>query len=129
MSERPDGLLYTAESEWVRVEGTEGTVGVTDFAQDTLGDVVYVELPELGVTLVKDESFGFIESVKAAVDLIAPVSGTVTATNDLLADFPELVNSSPYGDGWMIRFELRDSSDLEVLLDAENYKAAIGEED
>ncbi len=129
MSERPDGLLYTAESEWVRVEGTEGTVGVTDFAQDTLGDVVYVELPELGVTLVKDESFGFIESVKAAVDLIAPVSGTVTATNELLADFPELVNSSPYGDGWMIRFELRDSSDLEVLLDAENYKAAIGEED
>ena len=129
MSECPDDLLYTSESEWIRVEGTEGTVGITDFAQEQLGDVVYVELPELDSTVVRDEPFGVIESVKAAVDLMVPASGKVTATNELLADTPELVNTSPYGEGWMIRHQLEDSADLEVLMDAEGYRGIIGEED
>jgi glycine cleavage system H protein len=128
LSEYPDGLLYASDGEWIRIEGAEGIVGITDFAQEQLGDVVYVELPELDATVVRDEPFGVIESVKAAVDLVAPVSGKVTAINELLADTPELVNSSPYGDGWMIRLELEEPGELEGLMDADGYRDSIAEE-
>jgi glycine cleavage system H protein len=118
-----DGLLYSKEDEWLRVEGDEGVVGITDYAQDALSDLVYLELPGVGETLNQGDVFGVIESVKAAADLYAPVSGEVTAVNDDLPDTPELMNSDPYGDAWLIRVKIGDTGELDGLMDAEAYRA------
>ncbi len=126
--ELPDDLRYTADDEWVRVDGDEATVGISDFAQDQLGDIVYVELPEVGRTVARGDAFGVIESVKALSDLFAPLSGEVTARNDALVVAPELVNSSPHGDGWMIRLRLADASELDDLLSADDYRARLPQE-
>ncbi len=119
--EFPEGLLYSKEHEWVLVEGSSATIGITEFAQEELGDVVYVELPEVGEKIVKDDPFGAVESVKAVSDIYAPVSGTVLEINDVLPDSPETINDDPYGDGWMIRVEMNDKDDLKDLMSAEEY--------
>ncbi len=126
MSNLPQGLSYVSSHEWIRNEG-DGTVtiGVTDFAQEQLGDVVFVELPDVGAELVSEDEFGVIESVKAASDLFAPVSGEVIAINERLDDDPELVNSDPYNKGWMIKIEFTDNSQLEDLLDAAAYESLV----
>ena len=121
--EVPEELRYTSEHEWVRLDEDESTVGITDFAQEQLGDVVYVELAEVGTTIRRGEAFGTIESVKAVSDLFAPASGEVTARNEALRDAPELVNASPYGDGWLIKLRADDKAELEALLDAEAYRS------
>jgi len=128
MSDLPQGLSYVASHEWIRNEG-DGTVtiGVTDFAQEQLGDVVFVELPDVGAELTLEDEFGVIESVKAASDLYAPVSGEVIAVNEQLDDDPEIVNSDPYGDAWLLRIRLSDASELENLLDADAYSALCEE--
>ena len=114
---------YQETHEWVRVEGAEGVIGISDYAQSELNDVVYVELPEVGDTIEKGEEFGTVESVKAASELYAPVSGEVIAVNRELEDTPELVNRDPFGGGWMIRVRLADPDEVEDLMDAEEYKA------
>ena len=119
--EFPEGLKFSKEHEWVLVEGKIATIGITEFAQEELGDIVYVELPEVGEKVVKDDPFGAVESVKAVSDVYAPVSGTVLEINDLLPDNPETINDDPYGDGWMIRVEMTDSDDLKDLMSAEEY--------
>jgi glycine cleavage system H protein len=119
--EFPVGLKYSKEHEWVLVEGSMATIGITEYAQEELGDIVYVELPEVGEKVVKDDPFGAVESVKAVSDVYAPVSGTVLEINDVLPDNPETINDDPYGDGWMIRVELTDKDDLKDLMDAEEY--------
>jgi glycine cleavage system H protein len=119
--EFPDGLKYSKEHEWVLVEGNTATIGITEYAQEELGDIVYVELPEIGEKVVKDDPFGAVESVKAVSDVYAPVGGTVLEINDILPDNPETINDDPYGDGWMIRVELADKDDLKDLMDAEEY--------
>lgn len=119
--EFPEGLKYSKEHEWVLVEGSMATIGITEYAQEELGDIVYVELPEVGEKVVKDDPFGAVESVKAVSDVYAPVSGAVLEINDLLPDNPETINDDPYGDGWMIRVELSDKDDLSDLMDAEEY--------
>lgn len=119
--EFPEGLKYSKEHEWVLVEGNTATIGITEFAQDELGDIVYVELPEVGEKIVKDDPFGAVESVKAVSDVYAPVSGSVLEINEVLPDNPETINDDPYGDGWMIRVELSDTDDLTDLMDAEEY--------
>lgn len=119
--EFPEGLKYSKEHEWVLVEGNTATIGITEFAQEELGDIVYVELPEVGEKIVKDDPFGAVESVKAVSDVYAPVSGSVLEINDVLPDNPETINDDPYGDGWMIRVELSDTDDLTDLMDAEEY--------
>lgn len=123
--EYPSDLRYTQEHEWARVEGGRATVGITDYAQGQLGDVVYVELPSPGTKVRFMETFGVVESVKAASDLFAPVSGTVVEVNERLEDQPELVNQSPYGDGWMIVVELSDPSELNQLMSADEYAAYV----
>jgi len=122
MSNLPQGLSYVSSHEWIRNEG-DGivTIGVTDFAQEQLGDVVFVELPDVGTQLTSEDEFGVIESVKAASDLFAPVSGEVIAINEQLDDDPELVNSDPYGDAWLLQIRLTNPEELEHLLDAEAY--------
>jgi glycine cleavage system H protein len=122
----PGDLLYTKEHEWVRVQGDVAIVGITDYAQGELGDVVFVELPEVGAPLSQNDSFGTIEAVKAVSDLFAPASGEVTKVNPLLADAPETVNKDPYGDGWMIQVRMSNIADLDVLMKADAYKALIG---
>jgi glycine cleavage system H protein len=119
--EFPEGLKYSKEHEWVLVEGTTATIGITEYAQEELGDIVYVELPEVGEKIVKDDPFGAVESVKAVSDVYAPVSGAVLEINDILPDNPETINDDPYGDGWMIRVELSDPDDLKDLMDADEY--------
>lgn len=123
----PAELKYTVEHEWVREEGDLAVVGITDHAQKELGDVVYVELPELGDTTTIDKPFGVVESVKTASDLFAPLSGEVVAINEALEDTPELVNDDPYGEGWMIKIRSSDESEWDKLLDAEAYKEEIAE--
>ncbi|MEY2924680.1 MAG: glycine cleavage system protein [Bacteroidota bacterium] len=122
----PENLKYTKEHEWVLVEGDEATVGVTEFAQSELGDIVFVEIETEGESLDKDEVFGTIEAVKTVSDLFMPVSGEVTTVNVGLQDKPEAVNEDPYGAGWMVKIRLSDASELDDLLDAEAYKALIG---
>ena len=130
----PDDLKYTAEHEWVRVESGDGdseggqvaTIGITDYAQDALGDIVYVSLPEVGEDLTKGESVGELESTKSVSDIYAPFSGSVVARNDAVDQTPELVNSDPYGDGWLLRLQVSDESALEGLLDAAGYEQQIG---
>ncbi len=126
--EFPRELRYTREHEWLRLEadGKEATVGITDFAQRELGDIVYVELQPVGTELAKDEVFGTVEAVKTVSDLYMPVSGTIIAVNEALQDHPERVNQSPYEEGWMIRIALKDPSELESLLTAEDYAAMVG---
>jgi len=122
----PAELKYTKDHEWVRVEGDTATVGVTDYAQGELGDIVYVEIETEGEALDQEEVFGTVEAVKTVSDLFMPVAGEVIALNEKLADEPELVNSDPYGEGWMIKVRLSDASQIDGLLDAEAYKAEIG---
>ena len=119
----PPGLRYTKEHEWVRVDGTSVTIGITSFAADELGDIVFVELPEVGTALKQFAGFGVVESVKAVSDLFAPVSGTVTAVNERLGDEPELLNSDAFGDGWIATVELADPDELDALLDVDAYSA------
>jgi glycine cleavage system H protein len=123
----PDDLRYTKDHEWVRVDGDEAVVGITQFAADQLGDIVFVELPAAGKALEQHATFGVVESVKAVSDLFAPVAGEVTATNDALGDSPELVNSDPYGGGWMLRVRLADAAQVEGLLDAAAYEQLVAE--
>jgi len=118
-------LLYTEEHEWIAVEEGVATIGITDYAQGELGDVVYVELPAVGTEVKQLESFGTIEAVKAVSDLFAPVSGAVVEINEILNDQPGLVNKDPYVDGWMIKVKLSDPSELENLLKADAYKGLI----
>ena len=121
----PAELKYTQDHEWVRVEGDVATVGVTDFAQGELGDVVFVEIETEGEELDKGETFGTVEAVKTVSDLFMPVGGEVAEFNEALADEPELVNKDPYGDGWMIKIKVADSAELDELLSAEDYKKMI----
>ncbi len=121
----PDDCRYLDSHEWARRQNGTVRVGITDFAQDELGDVVFVELPAEGDELTQGSDFGVIESIKAVSDLYAPVSGTVTATNEALIDEPELVNDDPFGDGWMLELELDDESELEDLLSADEYREQI----
>jgi glycine cleavage system H protein len=123
--EVPDGLRYTRDHEWLRVEGDEGVIGISAFAADELGDIVFVELPATGRHLEKSASFGVIESVKTASDLYAPVAGEVVAVNAALNSAPELVNSDPYGEGWMLRVRVDDAGQLDDLLDAAAYRELI----
>lgn len=121
MSNVPSNLKYSKEHEWVRVEGNKAYIGITDFAQSELGDIVFVELPEVGATLAKDATFGTVESVKTVSDLYAPVSGTIVEVNAELNDAPEKVNESPYEGAWMVVVEMSDASELDSLLDAAAY--------
>jgi glycine cleavage system H protein len=119
----PDDLRYSKEHEWVRVEDSHATIGITSFAADELGDIVFVELPEVGSSLAQFGAFGVVESVKAVSDLFSPVSGTVAEVNEALRDAPELLNSDPFGAGWIARVELADASELDGLMDADAYAA------
>ena len=121
----PDELRYSAEHEWVRVDANLATVGITDFAQDSLGDVVFVQLPDVGTDVVAGASVSEVESTKSVSDIYAPVSGTVAAVNDALTDTPELVNQDPYGGGWMMTITLSDPEQLSSLLDAAAYRALV----
>lgn len=123
----PADLKYSKEHEWVRVEGNTATVGITDFAQKELGDIVYVEIETVGEALDKDAVFGTVEAVKTVSDLFLPVSGTISAKNEALNDAPESVNTDPYNSGWMIKLELSNPSELDGLMDAEAYKKHIGQ--
>jgi len=122
----PEDLKYTSEHEWVRESGAAVRVGITDFAQDALGDIVYVSLPEVGTSIEAGASVGELESTKSVSDVYAPVSGTVTARNDALDGTPELVNSDPYGEGWLFEIEVSDPGQLGGLLDAAGYQATLG---
>ena len=117
----PDDLRYSKEHEWVRVDGSQATIGITSFAADELGDIVFVELPEVGSSLTQFATFGVVESVKAVSDMYAPASGTVVEVNAALGDRPELLNTDPYGEGWVLRLDLSDPGQLEQLLDAAAY--------
>ncbi len=126
--EFPDDLKYTREHEWLLVEGNVATVGITEFAQEQLGDVVFVELPAVGDKVTKDEAMGVVESVKAVSDVYAPVSGEVTEVNDDLPESTELVNEDPYGDGWMVKIQLSDPTDLDDLMTAAEYEQFVTEQ-
>jgi glycine cleavage system H protein len=117
----PSDLRYTRDHEWIRVDGDEATVGITQYAADQLGDIVFVELPDAGRDLEEAKPFGVVESVKAVSDLFAPISGAVTSTNGALASEPELVNRDPYGAGWMVRMTVADPAQLDDLLDGDGY--------
>lgn len=121
----PKDLKYTKEHEWVRIEGNIATIGVTDFAQSELGDIVYVEVETVDDTIDKDEVFGSVEAVKTVSDLYMPISGTITEFNEGLDTEPEVVNNDPYGAGWMIKIEISDASELDGLMDAATYEASI----
>ncbi len=123
----PKDLLYTEDDEWVRLEDGEGVVGITDYAQDSLSDIVYLELPEVGDEFEQGEAFGVVESVKAAADLYMPLSGKVLAINEPLLEEPEKVNTDPYGEGWMIRIKVLDPAEVDDLMDDEAYRAYLEE--
>ena len=123
----PDDLKYHREHDWARVDGDEATLGVTWFAQDSLGELVHYEPPEEGQTVERDSSYGEVESVKAVSDLIAPLSGEVLEVNQRVVDAPETVNEDPYGDGWLIRIRLSNPSEADELLDADEYRALLAE--
>ncbi|HEB98656.1 MAG TPA: glycine cleavage system protein GcvH [Thiotrichales bacterium] len=129
MSDIPADLKYAKSHEWVRVEGDTAIVGVTDHAQDQLGDMVYVELPEVGSQYAAGDACAVVESVKAASDVYAPVSGEVVEVNEALADSPELVNQDAYGDGWIMRLKLSDPAELNGLMDADGYAAYVESEE
>lgn len=119
----PEDLRYAKSDEWIRIEGDTATVGISDYAQDALNDIVYIELPEVGDTLSKGDSFGTVESVKAASDMYLPISGKVTAVNTALEDEPELINADPYGKGWIMKISVTDASGADALMDAAAYAA------
>ena len=121
----PEGLRYSKEHEWVRVEGETAVIGITDYAQDALGDVVYVDPPDVGADLSAGDSFGEVESTKSVSELYAPISGTVATINSELADEPEKLNADPYGEGWICEVTIADAGELDTLLDAEAYQAFI----
>lgn len=121
----PEQLRYSRDHEWVSLTGNRARVGITDYAQDALGDVVYVQLPDMGATVAAGDSFGEVESTKSVSDVYAPVSGTVVAVNDALADSPDLLNSDPYGAGWICEIEVSGDAEVQVLLDAAAYQALI----
>lgn len=123
----PDDLHYTKDHEWLRIDGTTGVVGITDFAQSELGDIVYVEIDAEGEELDQDEVFGTVEAVKTVSELFMPVAGTVVEVNEQLEDEPELVNDDPYGDGWIIRIELSDSDEVDSLMSAAEYAEMTGQ--
>lgn len=122
----PEELKYTKDHEWIRVDGATGVIGITDFAQSELGDIVYVELPALGSSIQQGASFGTVEAVKAVSDLYAPASGTVLEVNPTLSDHPEIINKDPYNEGWLIKIALSTPAELEQLLDSNAYRALIG---
>jgi glycine cleavage system H protein len=124
----PSELKYTKDHEWVKIEGNVATIGITDFAQDQLGDVVFVELPEIEAEFSQGDVLGTIESTKTVSDIFAPLSGKVTAVNDELGDDPEMVNSDPFGAGWMLKMTVADPAELEALLSADAYSEHIEEE-
>ena len=122
----PENLKYTKDHEWISIDGDIATVGITQFAQGELGDIVYVDVESVDETIDRDEVFGSVEAVKTVSDLFMPLSGEVIAFNEALEDAPEKVNSDPYGDGWMIKIKLSDSTQIDNLLDAAAYKEVIG---
>ncbi|MDE0167846.1 MAG: glycine cleavage system protein GcvH [Bryobacterales bacterium] len=124
----PNEFRYTREHEWVSIDGDTATVGITDHAQDQLGDVVFVELPQLGVRTQSMQSFGTVESVKAVSDVYSPLTGQVTEVNETLVDAPEKLNESPHGDGWLIKLQIEDRTEIETLMTAEAYQAYIDAE-
>jgi glycine cleavage system H protein len=126
MAEVPDDLKYTAEHEWARISGSSVRIGITDFAQESLGDVVYVSLPDVGTMITKGEPFGEVESTKSVSELFGPVDGTVTARNETLDGQPEVINSDPYGAGWIIEVEVADTAQFDALLDAGTYGTLSG---
>ena len=126
MSKIINGLKYSETHEWVKIEGDIAIIGVTDYAQKEMGDITYVDMPDVEEVVEKEEEFGALESVKASSDLFSPVSGTVVERNDALEDAPELVNEDPYGN-WIIKVQMRDPAELDELMDAEGYKDMIGE--
>ncbi|MCP4705886.1 MAG: glycine cleavage system protein GcvH [candidate division Zixibacteria bacterium] len=121
----PSDLKYTKEHEWIKIDGNLATIGVTDFAQGELGDIVFVELPSVGDETKSGESFGTIEAVKAVSEIFSPLSGKIVEINELLEDDPMVINSEPYGDGWMVKIELSDSSELESLISSDEYQELI----
>jgi len=123
----PKELKYSKDHEWVRIEGNKATIGITDYAQSQLGDVVFVELPEIGAEVSAGAGFSVVESVKAVSDIYAPVSGTVVEINEALADAPEIVNQDPYGEGWIAVLEISDETELGELLDSEAYEKMLAE--
>lgn len=122
----PTELRYTKEHEWVKLEGDTATVGITDFAQSELGDIVYIEIETVGQTLAKDEIFGSVEAVKTVSDLFLPIAGEVLEVNPALNDQPELVNSDPFGEGWMIKMKVSDIAEFDSLMDVDTYQAHTG---
>jgi glycine cleavage system H protein len=123
--EFPEDLRYTKEHEWVRLEGTRARVGITDFAQDALGDVVYVDLPEIGAHVEADQPLGEVESTKSVSDVYTPVTGSIAERNPLVDDRPELVNEQPYGDGWLVSIDVEDPAAIDGLLDADAYRSLV----
>ena len=126
--EAPPGLRYSKEHEWVAAEESVATVGITDHAQEQLGEIVYIELPSIGEKVSKDDPFGVVESVKAVSDIYAPVSGTVLEVNEDLAESPEVVNEDPYGDGWLIRVKVSDPAEFDDLMDSDEYEQMVARE-
>jgi len=124
--EFPAGLKYTKDHEWIKVEGDVATIGITEFAQRELGDIVYIDINSLSKEVAKDEVFGTVEAVKTVSDLFMPVAGTITEVNPALDKQPELVNSDPYGEGWMVKATLADASSIDSLLSAEDYQSLVG---
>jgi glycine cleavage system H protein len=124
----PDDLLYHSEHDWVRIEGDEGTFGITWYAQDALGEVVFYDPPEVGATVTKDQSYAEVESVKAVSDVIAPMSGEVSAVNEAVSETPELVNEDPYTSGWLVKVTLSNPAEADELLSAEAYQALLSSE-
>lgn len=124
-----DDLLYSEDDEWLRVDGDEGTIGITDYAQDSLSDIVYLELPAEGEKLERGEAFGVVESVKAAADLYMPLAGEIIAVNEELMDQPELVNEDPYGGAWMVKIKIANAEELDDLMDADAYRSYLEERD
>jgi glycine cleavage system H protein len=122
----PENVKYTADHEWIRVEGQFGWIGITDYAQSELGDIVYIEIPAVGTKLEKGKSFGTIEAVKAVSDLFAPVTGDLVEVNPEMKDHPEVVNKDPYSEGWMIKIKIADPAQLDTLLDVQAYKTLVG---
>jgi glycine cleavage system H protein len=121
----PDDLLYHPEHDWARVEGDSATFGITWYAQDALGEVVFFDAPEVGAQVTKDQPYTEVESVKAVSDVFAPLSGEIIAVNDALADKPETINEDPYGEGWLVRVQLSEPSEAESLMDAADYQASL----
>ncbi len=127
--EFPEDLKYSKQHEWVLLEGNIATIGITDFAQDQLGDIVFVELPAVSDKVSKEDAFGVVESVKAVSDIFAPISGIVMEINDDLPDNPEIINEDPYGDGWLIKIEINDPEEIDELMTSVEYEEFVAEED